>query len=109
MWRSSTETATGRARATTASIWTRRVCSTSFRTTRTRRTVRAAGGVAVEGRWVRPWECRGHRQEATKWLDWNTIGPIAQKYQALIAADVKTDTRNLSTYEAFQSGVETLK
>lgn len=49
------------------------------------------------------------RQIATKWLDWNTLGPLVQRYQALIAADVKTDTRNLSNYEAFQSGVETLK
>ncbi len=49
------------------------------------------------------------RQIATKWLDWNTLGPLAQKYQALIAADVKTDTRKLDSYEAFSAGVETLK
>ena len=49
------------------------------------------------------------KQIATKWLDWNTLGPIAQKYQALIAADVKTDTRKLDTFEAFQTGLETLK
>jgi hypothetical protein len=49
------------------------------------------------------------RQVATKWLDWNTLGPIVQKSHALIAADVKADTRKLDTYEAFQNGVETLK
>ncbi len=49
------------------------------------------------------------RQVATKWLDWGTIGPIVQRHQALIAGDVKTDTRSLSTYEAFEAGVETLK
>jgi len=49
------------------------------------------------------------KQIATKWLDWNTLGPIAQKYQTLIAADVKTDTRKLDTFEAFQTGLETLK
>jgi len=49
------------------------------------------------------------KQIATKWLDWNTLGPLAQKYQALIAADVKMDTRKLDTFEAFQTGIETLK
>ena len=49
------------------------------------------------------------RQIATKWLDWNTLGPLATKYQALIAADVKADTRKLDTFEAFEAGVETLK
>lgn len=49
------------------------------------------------------------REIAEKWLDWNTIGPLAQKYQALIAADVQADTRKLDTYEAFESGVATLK
>ena len=48
-------------------------------------------------------------QIATKWLDWNTLGPLAQKYQALIAADVQKDTRKLDTFEAFQAGVNTLK
>ena len=48
-------------------------------------------------------------QIATKWLDWNTLGPNVQRYQALIGEDVKTDTRKLNTYEDFQSGVGTLK
>jgi hypothetical protein len=43
---------------------------------------------------------------ATKWLDWNRLGPIARKYQALVDADVKADTRKLDTYEAFQALVE---
>ena len=44
---------------------------------------------------------------ATKWLDWNRLGPIALKYQALIDADVKADTRKLESYEAFRTLVET--
>jgi hypothetical protein len=38
---------------------------------------------------------------ATKWLDWKKLGPIAERYQALIAADVKTDTRKLDGFEEF--------
>jgi hypothetical protein len=49
------------------------------------------------------------RQIATKWLDWNTVGPLAQRYQALIADDVRKDTRKLETFEAFESGVSALK
>jgi spore coat protein CotH len=49
------------------------------------------------------------RAMAAKWLDWNTLGPLVQKHQALIAADVKADTRKLDTYEAFEAGVATLK
>lgn len=41
------------------------------------------------------------RDIATKWLDWQKLGPIAQGYQALIADDVKKDTRKLDSYEAF--------
>jgi len=43
---------------------------------------------------------------ATKWLDWKRLGPIALKYQAMIDADVKADTRKLASYEAFQTLVE---
>ena len=46
------------------------------------------------------------RDIADKWLDWKTLGPIAQKYHGLIAADVKADTRKLYSFEEFQSGVE---
>lgn len=46
------------------------------------------------------------KEMASKWLDWNRLGPVARKYQALIDADVKADTRKLDSYEAFQSLVE---
>ena len=49
------------------------------------------------------------RQIATKWLDWNVIGPIAQRYQALISADVMKDTRKLDSNEAFTAGLATMK
>jgi hypothetical protein len=42
---------------------------------------------------------------ASTWLDWDTFGPLAQKYQALIADQVKIDTRKLYSFERFQSGV----
>jgi hypothetical protein len=34
---------------------------------------------------------------------------MVTEYQALIAADVKTDTRKLATFEAFHKGVATLR
>lgn len=46
------------------------------------------------------------RDMATQWLDWKTLGPLAQKYQALIDAVVKADTRKLDSYAAFQTLVE---
>jgi hypothetical protein len=49
------------------------------------------------------------RQIATRWLDWNTLGPLVQKYQALIANDVKTDTRKLVPTEAFTASADALK
>lgn len=49
------------------------------------------------------------RDIAAKWLDWDRLGPLAQKYQALISADVKTDTRKLNTFEEFESGLTALK
>ncbi len=45
------------------------------------------------------------RDVSEKWLTWDKIGPLATQYQALIAADVKADTRKLDTFEAFTSGV----
>jgi len=42
---------------------------------------------------------------AENWLDWNKLGPIAEQYQSLIAADVKTDTRKLYPFEAFTKGI----
>jgi hypothetical protein len=41
------------------------------------------------------------REIATKWLDWSTLEPLARKYQALIAEDVKRDTRKLDSTENF--------
>jgi spore coat protein CotH len=49
------------------------------------------------------------RDVANTWLDWNRLGPLAQKYHDLIAAVVKTDTRKLYTNEAFDEGVRSLK
>ena len=49
------------------------------------------------------------RQIANRWLDWNTLGPIVQKHQALIGDDVRADTRKLDTNEAFVAGVDVLK
>jgi hypothetical protein len=45
------------------------------------------------------------REIAERWLDWERLGPVALRYQALIADDVKVDTRKLDSFEAFQSGV----
>ena len=45
------------------------------------------------------------RDIAEKWLDWNRLGPIATQYQALIADEVKADTRKLDSFEAFQHGL----
>ena len=42
---------------------------------------------------------------AEKWLDWDRLAPLATQYQALIQADVKTDTRKLSSYEGFTNNV----
>ena len=45
------------------------------------------------------------REIAEKWLDWNTLLPIAKASHALIAADVTTDTRKLSDNAGFAAGV----
>jgi hypothetical protein len=42
---------------------------------------------------------------AEKWLDWNRLGPLVEKYRALIAADVARDTRKLDATEAFMTGI----
>ena len=46
---------------------------------------------------------------AAKWLDWKTLGPIAQKYHDLIAADDPDDTRKLYDNAGFEKGVESVK
>jgi hypothetical protein len=45
------------------------------------------------------------RDIAEKWLDWKTLEPLVRQYQALIAEDMKTDTRKIYSFEAFQAGV----
>jgi hypothetical protein len=42
---------------------------------------------------------------AERWLDWKNLGPIASRYHALIADEVKADTRKLSSFEAFQQSL----
>jgi spore coat protein CotH len=43
---------------------------------------------------------------ATEWLDWEKLGPLAAQYHALIAAEVKADTRKLHPTEAFLAGLD---
>jgi CotH protein len=45
------------------------------------------------------------REIAEKWLDWRTLEPRVQQYQALIADAVKADTRKLYSFEAFTTDV----
>ena len=48
----------------------------------------------------------GYRKKiAETWMTWDKLGPMAAKYQSLIAADVKADTRKLDSTEAFTEGV----
>jgi spore coat protein CotH len=46
---------------------------------------------------------------AEKWLDWNRLGPLAQKHHDLIAEDVRIDTRKLYTNDAFDAGIDSVK
>jgi hypothetical protein len=45
------------------------------------------------------------RDVAEKWLDWDKLGPIAQQYHSLIAADLKADTRKLDSFEDFEKSL----
>jgi hypothetical protein len=45
------------------------------------------------------------RDMADKWLDWSRLGPIATQYHALIAEEVKADTRKIDSFEAFQQSL----
>jgi hypothetical protein len=45
------------------------------------------------------------RDIAATWLDWEKIGPIAERYRRVIADDVKIDTRKLDSTEAFERGL----
>jgi hypothetical protein len=49
------------------------------------------------------------RDIAETWLDWTKLEPLVVKYQALIAADVKTDTRKIESFEEFHNGIAGLK
>ncbi len=49
------------------------------------------------------------RDIATKWLDWEKLEPIIERYRAIIAADVEADTRKLYSLEDFQRGAEAFK
>lgn len=49
------------------------------------------------------------RDIATTWLDWNTLGPLAERYAALIRADVAADTKKVSSTESFESSLTGLK
>ena len=46
------------------------------------------------------------RDIADRWLDWKKVGPLVKGYQAVIADEVKLDTRKLYSTEAFLSGLE---
>jgi spore coat protein CotH len=46
------------------------------------------------------------RDIAERWLDWNKLGPLAKRYQAVIADEVRLDTRKLYSTEAFENGLE---
>lgn len=45
------------------------------------------------------------RELAETWLDWSRLGPLAERYHALIDADVKRDTRKLESYDAFTASL----
>ena len=45
------------------------------------------------------------RDIATKWLDWNRLGPVAQHYHDLIAGEVAADTRKLDSMAAFEKSL----
>jgi spore coat protein CotH len=45
------------------------------------------------------------REIATKWLDWSYVEPIARGYQAMIAADVRSDNRKTDSTEAFEKSL----
>jgi hypothetical protein len=49
------------------------------------------------------------REIATKWLDWKQLEPLATKYRALIAADVKADSRKIYSFGQFEQGPAELK
>lgn len=49
------------------------------------------------------------REIATTWLDWNRLGPAAERYHAVAAPFVEADTRKLATTEQFTRSLEELR
>lgn len=49
------------------------------------------------------------REIAERDLDWARLGPLVERYQRVIRADVERDTRKLYSTEAFSAGVTQLK
>ena len=49
------------------------------------------------------------RDIATKWLEWKNLEPLVTKYHALIAAEVRADTRKLDSVAGFESGPTALR
>jgi hypothetical protein len=45
------------------------------------------------------------RDIATNWLDWKKLSPLVQQFQAVIAADVKADTRKIFSTSAFTRSI----
>jgi hypothetical protein len=45
------------------------------------------------------------KEIATNWLDWQTLGPIAEANRARIAEFVRVDTRKLDPYPDFERGI----
>ncbi len=45
------------------------------------------------------------RHMAETWLDWNKLGPIAEQYHALIADEIKIDTKQSFTFEEFETAL----
>lgn len=45
------------------------------------------------------------RTIAEQWLDWGRLGPIVERTRALIDAELKADTKKLSSYDAFVRAV----
>jgi hypothetical protein len=45
------------------------------------------------------------REIAERWLDWQTLEPVARRYHTLIADAVRADTKKLYTSHAFEAGV----
>ncbi|MEQ1758816.1 MAG: CotH kinase family protein [Vicinamibacterales bacterium] len=45
------------------------------------------------------------RDIAQKWLEWKTIEPMTRQYQAVIADEIRLDTKKLYSTEAFTAGI----